>query len=440
MVHAPMDEWESREIEPRAKSSATYKWAVVGMLWFICFFNYADRQAVYSVFPLLEEEFQFTKTEQGWIAAAFMWVYALTAPFAGQVGDRFSRKYVILAGLFVWSAVTGFTAICSKVWQFVFVRGAEGLGETVYFPASMSLISDYHGKSTRSRAMSFHQTSVYAGTIGGGWLAGWMGLHYGWRVSFVVLAVAGILLGLVLAAFIREPKRNQAELEEAGHQPKPNEATETAPIGPFLWQFFTTPTAMLLIVAFIGANSVAAIFLSWMPTFLKEKYALDLASAGFGATFYLQTASMVGAIAGGVMADWARQRMPGGRVCVQSLGLFLGAPFVFACGYTTNLWLLAGAMTMMGLFKGIYDSNIWASLYDVVIPSRRGTAVGIMNMIGWIGGGLGTTLVGVVVDRGVTMSEAISATAVVYAATAMLLLAAGLLFAPRDVIRVHGAA
>lgn len=161
--------------DDRHSTPSSYKWTVVGMLWFICFFNYADRQAEFAIFPLLTAEFHFNKAELGWIGAAFTLVYALTAPFAGQVGDRWPRKAVILGGLYVWSLVSGFTSACSKVWQFILVRGSEGLGETFYFPASMSIISDYHTKATRSRAMSMHQTSVYAGTIGGIALAGWLG-------------------------------------------------------------------------------------------------------------------------------------------------------------------------------------------------------------------------------------------------------------------------
>ena len=101
-----------------------YRWQVVAMLWLICFFNYADRQAIFAIFPLLEKTYHFSKEELGLIGASFMWVYALTAPFAGQVGDRGSRKRVILGGLLVWSVITGFTAWCSRVWQFVLVRGA----------------------------------------------------------------------------------------------------------------------------------------------------------------------------------------------------------------------------------------------------------------------------------------------------------------------------
>src|SRR5690348_14756943 len=168
--------------------AATYRWAVVGMLWFICFFNYADRLAIFSVFPVLEKQYHFTKSQLGLIGAAFTWVYAVAAPLAGHIGDRYPRKMVILGGLYIWSLITGLTAQCTKVWQFVLVRGSEGLGETFYFPASMALISDYHTPATRSRAIGLHQTSIYAGTIGGGALAGWMGEKYGWQSPFWALA------------------------------------------------------------------------------------------------------------------------------------------------------------------------------------------------------------------------------------------------------------
>ena len=75
-----------------------YKWWVVFMLWFICFFNYADRQAISVVLPKLQSEFGFDKEMQGYIGSAFMWVYAAGAPFAGYIGDRVRRKDLILGG------------------------------------------------------------------------------------------------------------------------------------------------------------------------------------------------------------------------------------------------------------------------------------------------------------------------------------------------------
>jgi MFS family permease len=415
-------------------TSPRYKWAVVGMLWFICFFNYADRQAIFSIFPLLKSHFGFTDTHLGIIGMAFTWVYALSAPFAGQVGDRFSRKTVILCGLYLWSLITGFTALCSKVWHFVLVRGTEGLGETFYFPASMSLISDYHTRLTRSRAMSIHQTSVYAGTIGGGALAGWLAQEYGWQYPFLLLGGAGMVLGVVLGIFIREPRRNEAERLEH-REPLDHTEPQRLPLRRFLGELLRTPTAVLLVAAFFGANFVALVFLVWMPTFLKEKFGLTLAVAGLGATFFIQVASMIGSVLGGLLADRWSRRWAGGRIIVQSIALLLGAPFIFLCGSTRDLGTLVAAMTLFGLCKGLYDANIWASLYDVIAPSRRGTAVGLMNMIGWFGGGLGSLFIGVVVDMGMTMSFAIALTAIVYLAVAGMLFVAAVGFAPRDVAR-----
>jgi len=139
---------------PSEKSS--YKWAVVAMLWMVCLFNYADRQAIFSVFPVLRNEMHLSALQLGIIGSAFMWVYAAAQPFAGVVGDRLPRKFLIIGGLVFWSLITLATALSTRYWQLVLFRGLEGLGEAFYFPASMSLISDFHGKQTRSKAMAFH--------------------------------------------------------------------------------------------------------------------------------------------------------------------------------------------------------------------------------------------------------------------------------------------
>ncbi|PYK65483.1 MAG: hypothetical protein DME21_01080, partial [Verrucomicrobia bacterium] len=201
------------ETQPDKNSASPgYKWQVVFMLWFVCFFNYADRQALSGVAPKLKEEFGFTNEALGLIGSAFMWVYAAAAPLAGFIGDRLRRKDLILGGCLFWSFVTVMTGWCGKLWQFVSVRALEGFGETFYFPASMSLVSDYHSPRTRSRAMSLHQSSVYAGTILGSWLGAWFAAHSGWRSGFYFFGAAGMALALMLYFLLREPRREQSEL------------------------------------------------------------------------------------------------------------------------------------------------------------------------------------------------------------------------------------
>lgn len=404
--------------------SPSYKWYVIAMLWWIAFFNYADRQAIFSVFPLLEKEMGLSNTQLGVLGAAFAWVYGLGALFAGAIVDRVRRKSAILGGLHIWSAICMATAASRNFLHLVFFRAAEGLGETFYFPASMSLISDYHGKDTRSRAMGFHQTSVYVGTIGGGFFAGLIGQHYGWRWSFLVFGAAGILLGLLLARFLREPERGAAEQIPAG-RPLPMRA--------FLQLAWRTRTLRLLLAAFVCSNFVAAVMLSWMPKFLYDRFQLSLAMAGLTATLFLQLASMAGSPVGGWLADRLRRRHPGGRMAVQALGVFAGAPFVLLCGATQSIPVLIAALTGWGFCKGLYDANIFASVYDVVRPEARGAAAGLMNTAGWLlGGGVAPIVVGRLADA-YGLGFAISATAVVYVAAGMLLLKAVLRWARLDV-------
>ena len=188
--------------------ASRYKWWVVAMLWLVCLFNYADRQAIFSVFPLLKAEMRLTDFQLGIVASSFMWVYALGAPLAGMIGDRANRKHLILGGLIFWSAITIATALAHSYWQLVLFRALEGLGETFYYPASMSLLSDYHGKETRSRAMGFHQSSVYARTIVGGTAAGFMAQRFGWRFGCWTFGSLGLVLGIVLL-LLREPQRTR---------------------------------------------------------------------------------------------------------------------------------------------------------------------------------------------------------------------------------------
>jgi MFS family permease len=106
-----------------------------------------------------------TKVQLGWLGSSFAWVYGLGAPFAGTIVDRVQRKTAILAGLQAWSIICMATALARTFPHLLFFRAAEGLGETFYYPAATSLISDYHGQRTRSRALGIHQTKGFRKTF-----------------------------------------------------------------------------------------------------------------------------------------------------------------------------------------------------------------------------------------------------------------------------------
>ncbi|MCU1259756.1 MAG: major facilitator superfamily 1 [Bryobacterales bacterium] len=414
-------------------SKSQYAWLVVAMLWFISFFNYADRQAIFSVFPLLEKEMKLDPVQLGMLGSSFAWVYGLMGPVAGFIVDRIRRKTAILAGLQTWSIICAATASAVTFPQLLFFRAAEGLGESIYYPASMSMLGDYHCSQTRSRAMGVHQTSVYLGTIGGGFFAGIIGQRYGWRWSFLFFGVLGILLGVVLTRYLREPVRGAQE-----PAPQQHEKISAREYGNLLSR---TPTLIILMAAFVCSNFVAVVLLSWMPKFLYDNFHMSLAMSGLTATIYVQLASMIGSPVGGWLADLLSRRTKRGRMIVQAIGVFGGAPFVAMCGLSHSMATLILALTAWGFFKGLYDANIWASLFDVVPPHARGTACGAMNAVGWLGGG-GTAplLIGIIARQYNSLGFAIAIASVVYLAAGALLLTGLMLFVKKDAIRMDALA
>ena len=405
-------------------SQSREKWVVLGMLWCVCLLNYADRQAISSLFPLLERDFGFSKVELGLIGSAFMWVYAFSSPIAGFAGDRLSRKGLILGGCLFWSLMTGMTGLCGRLWQFVAARSLIGLGESVYFPSAVSMLGDYHGSQTRSTALSFHQSAVYVGTIAGGWLGALLADRLGWQWAFYGLGAVGIILSLILWVRLREPTRGASEKRGAAV----GIPRATGMVQAFS-RLLQSPGVLLLMGAFACANGVGAIFLVWAPTFLFEKFHLGLVAAGFSAVAAIQLASAVSAPLSGILADRLSLGIKGARMLVQAVALFFGAFCVVAVSQAPTLPVLFPAMICFGLCKGAYDGGIFASAFDFVAAEERASVAGLMNMVGWGGGALGPLAIGLVATFGhgaqrERMSGAIAWSSLAYLMAAGMILAA----------------
>lgn len=216
----------------------------------------------------------------------------------------------------------------------------------------------------------------YVGTVAGAVVAGWIGERYGWRYSFVLFGGLGILLGLALLRYLREP----SEVADAG--PKLSFASFVA----FARTLGHTPSAALQMLAFGAVNFVAVVQLAWMPSYLYQRFHLSLAIAAFLATMVAQGGAVLGAVAGGILAD-RRSHLPGGRILVQITGTLLGVPCVYLCGRGASLTAVLVALGAWGFCKGLYDANTFASLFDVLPVSMRGVATGFMNSSGWLLGG-----------------------------------------------------
>ncbi|MFZ4115122.1 MAG: MFS transporter [Chthoniobacterales bacterium] len=420
------------------KLGSFYSWSVVSMLWVLLFLNYADRQAICGIFPALEQEFGFSKFQLGLIGSMFIWVYAAAAFFAGFLSDHAKRKPFILGGCLFWSLVTMGTSICSKFWHFLVVRGLEGMGEAFYFPSANSLIADYHTEEKRSTALAAHQSGVYMGTIAGSWLGGWLAEYYGWQYGFYFFGGLGVIVSILLFFFLKEPRRLSAEqknrmLSAPLNQEVFAEITEkesSLSMLETLFYLLKRPVVVLLVLSFMSSNVVTMIFLTWMPTFLYEKFHMTLPTAGFFAVAFIQLSSALSALGSGWISDQCSRHFQNGRVVMQFLCLLLGGGAIFFIGSATKIATLLVAMIFFGICKGGYDAGLFSSLFDYVEPKVRGSASGFLSSCGYFGGALGPVIVGAVTTYGGAhsgalnrMSMTIASSAGAYGVAALLLLA-----------------
>ncbi len=354
--------------------ASRYAWALVAMLWVISFLNYADRSVLSAVMPQIRSDFQLSDQQLALLSSSFLWVYAIAASFAGYLGDRFSRKRVILAGLVVWSLLTFLTPLAGTFVIFVMLRALTGLGEASYYPAGTALISDYHGPATRSRALAIHQTAVFAGGGLGALLAAALADRFQWRLPFYAYGAIGIVAAVVVAAMMRDTPpavKKQAALEQ----------------GTFGF-VLRRRSALMLYAVFFFATSVSAGVTIWAPTFFHDTMHFSLTEATFYGAVTINLAGFCAVLCGGTLADYAAARLKLGRFYVLAGGLLLAAFFLLPFGLLRDANLLGLCLLLAGFSKGLFDGCIYAAMHDVVPPFARATAVGMMTTLGFLGAGL----------------------------------------------------
>ncbi|HLA84467.1 MAG TPA: MFS transporter [Thermoguttaceae bacterium] len=406
--------------------SPGYRWEMIALLWGAFFLNQGDRQVFGSVLPLVRDALGLSDVQLGLVVTVFTVFYGILVPVAGYAGDAFQKRWVVAISLLTFSVGTLLTGgATGLVMLLVFRSIATGAGEAFYYPAANSLIGQYHCRN-RATAMAIHQTANYTGIVLGGWLAALIGQTYGWRASFFTFGVAGIVwCGLVLLRFRNDRADASAETDAAA------KVSQRPPLGEVLRNTLSKPTLYLLSLAFGGMVFVHVGFVTWMPTFLYEKFHLTLAGASLSSMLWHHAAAYVGVLIGARVADRLVPRRKQARLEVEFVGLLLGAPFICLMGGANTLWLACFGLAGFGFFRGVYDSNLFAALFDVIEPKYRASATGIMLSIAFVIGSLSPLLLGWI-KPAVGLSAGIASLGAVYVMSALVVLAAKKRFFEKD--------
>lgn len=401
-----------------------HKWRLVGLLFLAAALNYADRTAMSSVFPLLGKDLRMSDVQLGATASFFLWAYAICSPLAGHIGDRLSRASLVLWSLAAWSAIVLLTGLAASSTQVLLLRALLGVAESLYMPAAVGLIAALHASAGRAKALGIHTAGYSFGMVAGGTMAGYLGGRLGWRAPLLVLGAAGLSLAAIW-------HRNMPE--EADRQWE--DAKSRVP-------FLAAVCALLRIRSYdaLLAQSLLAsiglwILITWLPLYFLETFHLSLARAGFTGTFWMQSGSILGIFAGGVLSDRVARGGVGRRMLLHGGLYVLGAPVLVAFLRPTSLPLITAAVFLFFLCRYLGLANEQPLITELLRDDLRSTAIGLTNMCNCAAGGAGVLLAGYL-KRDFGLPGLFAAISLLYVLAGAILAVAYFAFVHRDLAAI----
>ena len=375
------------------QNRSNYKWVVL-MLVSIAYFLAQGTRLIYSaVLPQIKADFAasgVTDAQLGLISSVFTFVFGLSMPFAGLVADLFNRKRVLVFGAFLFAVgifVSGFAAGLGML--FISYGIINSIGQSLMPPCNTSFISQYHDE-TRGTAFSIYQTAIYVGIVVCSVVSGYLAQlgEGGWRYAFWIFGAIAVLWAVVIAIFLKDTP--QASSDNKVSLDTVKEALQA---------FLKKPSSLILMAGLGCYFFVTYAFKAWAPIFMIRSFPeMETTQAVFHGVFWFYLGAFFGVTLGGRLSDALKIRRPGIRFEVEFVGLALCIPFILMMAFVHSLPLMIIAILMFGFATGVYDSNIYAALFDVINPRFRAVGTGLFGCGGCIVGAFGPTVMGFLND------------------------------------------
>lgn len=395
------------------KHKKFYPWLVVALLWVVALLNYMDRQMLSTMQGAMQHDIvELNRAETfGALMAVFLWIYGIVSPFAGIIADRFSKKWLVVVSLFVWSAVTFLMGYANDFNTLYILRAIMGVSEALYIPSALSLITEWHSGKSRSLAVGVHMTGLYTGQAVGGFGAA-VAAMLSWHSTFHYFGLVGMVYAIFLIVLLHDkPKEKERQLAEASATPSAettsSHASETtSQVKPKVSVFhglavvLSTFSFWILLFYFAAPSLPGWATKNWLPTLFADNLGIPMSQAGPISTFTIAFSSFIGVIIGGVLSDKWVQRNIRGRVYTSAIGLFMTIPALVLLGFGHHLVAVVGAGLLFGVGYGMFDCNNMPILCQIVSAKYRATAYGVMNMVGVFAGAAVTQVLGKWTDGG----------------------------------------
>ena len=377
-------------------AGGVYRYYVLVMLMLTFMFNIADRLVMSILIEDIKAEFVLSDTQIGLLAGtAFTFFYLILGIPAGRLADRTNRKTMVAVSLALWSLMSALCGAALGFWTLLLARLGVGVGEAGGGPPSASIITDYFAPHELSRAMGIFAAGAVLGPVLGYVAGGLIAEAYGWRWTFVILGLPGILLGILLYYTVREPQRGRFYTRKA--QQVVSDKQE-----PFLVtmrSLWANSVFVRVVVANSFTNMPAYAFAIWLAPMLIRNFDLTSGEVGVYLGAMLFFGGVPGMILGGYLADFLARKNPRWRPWYCGVAVFLTMPFWILCLLTTSLEVTLG-LYICGYILLVSTQGAAISMVQAaVLPTERGTASSISSLsITLLGYGIGPALIGLMSD------------------------------------------
>jgi MFS family permease len=383
------------------KTPDSARWTVLALLFLGGMINYLDRSAIGVAAPFLSKQLSLTPSELGWVFSVFFFGYAAFCFVGGYAADRIGARNVFAIAAVVWSVFCGLTAFVFSYASLLIVRLIFGAGEGPYGSATNKMISNWFPRRQQGSAVGWANAGTPLGGAIAGPIVGFIALAYGWRVSFVVIALVGLCWAIVWMLLVTERPEQDADVS-AGERTGTATGPEVLSTGPraSLRRLLIRPGVLATAFAFFGYAYILYFFLSWFPSYLTMQQHLSISSMSFvGAIPWLL--GFIGLAGGGVVSD-AIFRFTGNAVLARKLvlvgGLLIAAVCVALAGEVTGVLAAVTLMAVSVFFMYLTGHTYFTLILDTVEQDRVGGVSGFVHLIANLAGIVAPAVTGYMVQ------------------------------------------
>jgi len=361
----------------RLRVSAGYGLAI---LTFINLFNYLDRWVVAAVVESIKHsELALTDAQLGLVGTGFIFVYTLTSPIFGALGDRKSRPPLIAVGVAIWSIATALAGFARGFATLFGARSAVGIGEAAYGTIAPALLADSFPLNKRGRVFAIFFAAIPVGSAAGYVLGGLVDKHFGWRAAFWIAGAPGLILSL-LVLLVTDPPRGSQDDGAAASAGLPAKA------GTPYAHLLRNSQYMLTVLGY-GAYTFALGGLAfWMPAFLERARGMPRSEATVTFGAIALCTGFAGTFAGGWLGDYFLRRTKQSYLWVSGIATLLAAPATYVAVSDHRRAVYLAAIVVAELLIFVSTGPVNSAIVNAVAPAERATALGmsifVMHLIG----------------------------------------------------------